>query len=42
MIVPELTWVATASAVLYRGATPVFADVEADSWCIDPASVAAR
>jgi perosamine synthetase len=39
VIVPELTWVATASAVLYRGGTPVFADVEPDSWCIDPDSV---
>ena len=39
VIVPELTWVATASAVLYRGATPIFADVEPDSWCIDPESV---
>ena len=39
VIVPELTWVATASAVLYRGGTPVFADVEPDSWCIDPVSV---
>ena len=39
VIVPELTWVATASAVLYRGGTPVFADVEPDSWCIDPEAV---
>lgn len=39
VIVPELTWVATASAVLYGGGTPVFADVEPESWCIDPDSV---
>jgi perosamine synthetase len=39
VIVPELTWVATASAVLYRGGTPIFADVEPDSWCVDPESV---
>jgi perosamine synthetase len=39
VIVPELTWVATASAVLYRGGTPIFADVEPGSWCIDPESV---
>jgi len=39
VIVPDLTWVATANAVRYAGATPVFADVERDSWCIDPASV---
>jgi perosamine synthetase len=40
-IVPEQTWVATAKAVDYVGATPVFADVQADSWCLDPASVEA-
>lgn len=38
VIVPELTWVATASAVVYCGAKPVFADVESDTWCIDVAS----
>ncbi len=38
-IVPEQTWVATAKAVSYTGATPVFADVEPGSWCLDAASV---
>jgi perosamine synthetase len=38
VIVPDITWVATANAVRYVGATPVFADVEEDSWCLDPAS----
>lgn len=38
VIVPDLTWVATANAVLYVGATPIFADVEAGSWCLDPNS----
>jgi perosamine synthetase len=42
VIVPELTWVATANAVLYTGATPIFADVEEDTWCLDADSVAAR
>ena len=42
VIVPDLTWVATASVVTYVGATPVFADVLPDSWCIDPASVEQR
>jgi perosamine synthetase len=36
VIVPDLTWVATANAVAYTGATPVFADIEPDSWCLDP------
>ena len=38
VIVPEISWVATASAVNYCGATPVFVDVEADTWCMDVAS----
>lgn len=39
VIVPETTWVATASAVAYVGATPVFADICLDSWGMDPTSV---
>lgn len=35
VIVPEITWVATASVVTYTGATPVFCDIEEKSWCID-------
>lgn len=42
VIVPELTWVATANAVLYTGATPIFADVEEDTWCLDSESVASK
>jgi L-glutamine:2-deoxy-scyllo-inosose/3-amino-2,3-dideoxy-scyllo-inosose aminotransferase len=36
VIVPALTWPATAMAVIYTGAVPVFADIEADSLCLDP------
>lgn len=39
VIVPDMTWVATAAAVAYTGAEPIFADVEEDSWCLDAASV---
>jgi len=39
VIVPEVTWVATASAVRYVGATPIFADIDPDTWCIDPESI---
>ena len=35
VIVPDLTFVATVNAVLYTGATPVFADVDKDTWTID-------
>jgi perosamine synthetase len=35
VIVPTLTFVATANAVTYCGALPVFVDVEADTWNMD-------
>ena len=35
VIVPDQTWVATANAVRYVGATPIFADVNIDTWNID-------
>jgi perosamine synthetase len=41
-ITTPLTFVATANCVLYQGATPVFADVSADTLHIDPAEVASR
>lgn len=41
VIVPALTFVASANAVHYTGATPVFADVDGQSWTIDPAAVEA-
>lgn len=36
VLVPDLTFVATANAVAYTGATPVFVDVDPETWCIDP------
>ena len=39
VIVPDMSWIATASAVVYTGATPVFVDILPDSWCIDPVEV---
>lgn len=41
VIVPALTWVATAGAAVYINAVPVFADVDRETLCIDPASVEA-
>jgi perosamine synthetase len=41
VIVPDLTWVSTAAAVVLCGATPVFVDVDPRSWCLDPAAFAA-
>lgn len=42
VIVPDITWIATAAPVRYVGATPVFADVNARSWCLDTDSVEAN
>ena len=39
VIVPDVTWVATANVVRYVGATPVFADIEEHTWCLDPKSL---
>jgi perosamine synthetase len=36
VIVPALTYIATANAVRYVGAEPVFVDVDPETWCIDP------
>jgi dTDP-4-amino-4,6-dideoxygalactose transaminase len=36
VLVSDLTFAATANAVVYQGATPVFIDSAADTWNIDP------
>ena len=38
VIVPNLTFIATANAVLMAGATPIFCEVERDTMCMDPAA----
>ena len=42
VIVPSFTWVATANAVLYCGATPVLADVDRTTYNVDVDSVARK
>lgn len=39
VIVPTLTYIATANAVTYCGAAAVFADCEPDTWCISIDSI---
>lgn len=39
VIVPDLTWVASASPIIYVGATPVFADVDPVSFCLTASSI---
>jgi perosamine synthetase len=41
VIVPSFTFAATANSVALTGATPVFADIEPDFFCIDPSAVEA-
>jgi len=39
VVMPSFTFVATAEAAAYVGAKPVFADIEAASFCLDPDSL---
>jgi len=39
VIVPSFTFAASANAVVMAGATPVFADIDRASFCLDPTSV---
>ncbi|MDP6904911.1 MAG: DegT/DnrJ/EryC1/StrS family aminotransferase [Verrucomicrobiota bacterium] len=41
VIVPDLTWIASAAPVQYVGATPVFADIDEQTWCLSAESVSA-
>jgi dTDP-4-amino-4,6-dideoxygalactose transaminase len=40
VVVPALTFVATAHALLWQGVTPAFCDVDPETWTLDPARVA--
>lgn len=35
VIIPDITWIASAAAVTYVGATPIFVDIDPETWCID-------
>lgn len=39
VIVPDLTWISCANVVHYVGATPVFADIDKETYNIDPDSL---
>ena len=42
VILPSLTFFATGHATLWNGLTPVFADCDPESWCLDPQKVQQR
>jgi len=42
VMVPSLTYIATANAVRYVGAEPVFVDVDPRTWCLDPRQLECR
>jgi dTDP-4-amino-4,6-dideoxygalactose transaminase len=42
VIVPAYTFVSTATSVLMVGGIPVFADIDPDSYCLDPQDAARR
>lgn len=39
VIVPDATWIASAAPIDYVGATPVFADVDPETWCLSAESL---
>ncbi len=41
VVCPSLTWCSTANAALHLGARPVFCDVDPETLCLSPATVAA-
>jgi perosamine synthetase len=42
VIVPPYTWISTVQAVLLAGAIPVFADIDPETYQIDPAKIEAK
>jgi perosamine synthetase len=38
VVVPDATWIASAAPITYVGATPVFADIDENNWCLSAAS----
>jgi len=38
VIVPDITWIASVAPIVHLGATVRFADIDAETWCINPAS----
>lgn len=41
VVVPDATWIASAAPITYVGATPVFADIDRQTWCMSAETLAA-
>lgn len=39
VILADINWIASAAPITYLGAKPVFVDILADTWCLDPVEV---
>ena len=39
VILPSLSFVSTAHAVIYNGGKPIFADIESETLCVDPENI---
>ncbi|MGE4294008.1 MAG: DegT/DnrJ/EryC1/StrS family aminotransferase [Desulfovibrio sp.] len=40
VVVPPMTFMSTITSVMHQGATPIFADIDPDSFCMDPEQLA--
>lgn len=41
VVLADTNWIATVAPIVHLGATPVFVDIDPDTWCIDTEAVAA-
>lgn len=41
VIVPDISWIASSAPIDYVGATPVFADIDPESWCLSASGLEA-
>ncbi|MAP24511.1 MAG: glutamine--scyllo-inositol aminotransferase [Rickettsiales bacterium] len=39
VIVPDATWIASSAPISYVGATPIFADIDPETWCLSTETV---
>lgn len=42
VIIPDITWIASSAPISYINATPVFCDIEIDTWCASLESIKKR